>query len=441
MSQGLTYRFAWLRGSADSLIAISDFKLLIVCIPLLFLISGCTYLSFFSSTRVAVNQKKDPVTIEKQILIADNTIYQNNRSGLRIRGNTPVHISKCDIYQNGRAGINLEHSAGVSIEGCNIFQNKNSGIGANNALKILVQESVIHQNGKGGIRIRQDESPQQNPVSVSLLRNKIFLNGQGGVYSIANTSLPLQLFVSENAIYRNHKAGIRIENNIHMTAAKNEVYRNETAGISSYITADLPPMLDVYQNKIYFNRGAGIFIHSGITGRIGLSRNLVYNNYRAGIACGLWDEPGNELVDVEIFHNSIVGNGSDEEGAGIRNDSRGDVTIKNNIIAYNFTTGIMTRGCQGTSYNLLFANGETSNTKSATKGHSFLTEKVQYSGCSGRRWGDVLDAPLFVNPDQYNFALQENSPARNAADTLNAPYFQTVPGNDLGAIPFPSPAR
>lgn len=434
-ARGLAYRDSWARGLASSLIGVPDFRLLILFIPLLFTNSGCVNVSFFSS-RDPVNNEKDPFTIKKQIIIAENTIYQNNRSGLRIRGNTPVNISKCDIYHNGTAGINLEHSAKVVIEKCNIFQNKGGGIAANNATQVLIKKSFVLQNEQGGIRIRQDKKAQPEPAYVLLKQNKIFLNKQGGIHTIANTPYPIQLTVSGNSIYRNLQTGIRIENNVRMTAVNNKIYKNGTAGISAYITADHPPVLDVYQNNIYFNSGAGIFIHSGITGKIGLSNNLIYNNHRAGIACGLWGETGSNLIDLEIFHNTIVANGSAEEGAGIRNDSRGDVIIKNNIIAYNFTTGIIARGCGDTSYNLLFANGETSTVEDTSSNLFFLTEKVQYAGCTGRQWGDVVAAPLFINPDQYNFSLQEDSPAKNAADTIKYPYFQDMQNRDLGASPF-----
>ena len=334
----------------------------------------------------------------------------------------------------------LENSAEASIEDNNIFQNKMAGISANNATQILVKKSLIHQNGQGGIRIRKDEKSQPAPTYVSLQQNKIFLNKQGGIHTIANTPYPIQLTVSGNSIYRNQETGIRVEDNVRITAENNKIYKNKTAGISAYITADIPPVLDVYQNNIYFNSGAGIFIHGGITGQIGLSNNLIYGNHRAGIACGLWGETGNNRIDLEIFHNTIVGNGSDEEGAGIRNDSRGRVIIKNNIIAYNFTTGIMTYGCGDSSYNLLFANGETSAIEDTSSNLFFLTEKVQYSGCPGRQRGDVLGAPLFVNPDKYNFSLQEDSPAKNAADPINSSYFHSIVSRDIGASPLLLPA-
>ncbi len=410
------------------------------CVIILLMCSGCTSTSLYSSRKV-LDQGTLPFPKSHHIVISENTIYQNNSTGLRIRGNIPVKVENCDIYQNGRAGINLERSARLSLTNSHIYQNKASGIAANNATQILIKNSKIHRNHEGGIRIRLNRKSPQEPTDVGLTGNAIFRNHQGGIHAVADAGASIRLLVAENRIYRNRKTGLRIDDNVQLRLMKNEIYKNETAGFASYAAHSPAPLLDVYENTIYFNNGAGIFVHSGISGSVGLSNNRIYNNYRAGIACGLWGQPGVELVDVGIFHNTIVGNGSNEEGAGIRNDSQGKVVVMNNIIAYNFTTGIMTRNCRQASYNLLFANGETSTTKAASKDNSFLIDKVQYAGCPGRRWGDVLAAPLFTDPDQYDFSLQKNSPAVNAAASLDSPYFRLFSGKDLGALPILPPVK
>ena len=401
---------------------------------LLFLNTGCAG-DLFSPPRKAVHDQVDPVPPKAQIIIANNMVYQNNRAGVRVRGNVPVEISKCDVYQNGRAGINLEHSAKAIIKNNNIFQNSMAGIASNNAALLQIHRNLVHQNEQGGIRIRKGEKSQPAPDYVFLRHNKIFHNKQGGLYTIANTNFPIELTVSDNALYRNQEAGIRVENNVHMTVINNNLYKNGTAGVAAYASGDIPPMFDIYQNKIFFNQGAGVFVNAGITGQIGISNNLIYNNFRAGIASGLWGKSDNAFINLEIFHNTIVGNGSDTEGAGIRNDSKGRVIIKNNIVAYNFTTGIMTRACKKASYNLLFANGETSAEKDTSDNLSFLTDRMQQSGCIEGHW-DILAPPRFINPDQYDFSLHEGSPAQNSADSIQTPYFLNIGSSDLGATLF-----
>ncbi len=370
------------------------------------------------------------------VILEDNTIYHNNRVGLRVRGTTPVLVNNSSIFQNGRSGLNLEQNAHVKINNSNIFKNKKAGINSNDVLHIELLNSKVQQNDKGGLRVRKSAQSKSKETNVTLRNNKIFLNKMGGIHSVPIEGGRINLSVVNNKIFKNNRGGIRLENNTWLTAAGNQIYSNGTAGIAAYESEEIPPKLDIYQNKIYFNTGAGIYVHSGTTGNFGISNNWIYNNHRAGISCGLWDNPGDYLLDVDIQHNVIFANGSDEEGAGIRNDSSGDVVIRNNIIAYNFTTGIMTKGCGRSSYNLLFANGETSNFDENSDNDVFLVEKLQYAGCSGRQWGDLLADPLFVNPDIYDFALQENSPARGAG---SSPYLFFFQKTDMGTILPPAP--
>jgi len=413
----------------------SSRKLLLLCILLSVTNSGCGISSFLSSrTAIPTEQKSFPY--ETNIIVTNNDIYQNNRAGVRIRGNRPVKITECDIYQNGVTGVALNQSARASLDNCNIYLNKTGGIAAKDAEQLILTNSRVHQNGMGGVRIQTTTHSPAKTTHAVLEKNRIYLNERAGVYALSMGTTRTQLIVSGNTIYRNQRSGVRIEDNVSMIAANNEIYENETAGISSYTLHKNAPMLDAYQNNIYSNDGAGIFIHAGITGQIGLTNNLIHSNYRAGIACGLWGEFNDKKVDVEILHNTIFGNGSALEGAGIRNDSNGDVLIKNNIIAYNFKTGIMTNACQDNSYNLLFANGETSTPPDQLTGAaSFLLERIQYAGCKGRRRGDILAVPEFVNPDLHNFSLRENSPAIGAASRIKAPYFQGLPSTNLGVIP------
>ena len=369
--------------------------------------------------------------IHPAIIIEDNTIYQNSRSGVRIRGTSPVMIKNCSLSENGRAGINIEHKADVRIVNSDIYNNENGGINIDDACFCLIDSDKVHQNHQGGIRIRKSGQTRDKASVFKISNNKIFLNKSGGIQTIPLADTIIEMTVNGNDIFHNNRAGIRVENNTRLTAFHNRAYANGTAGIASYGTAEVAPLLDLYENRIYFNKGAGIHIHSGISGSFGISNNWIYNNLRAGIACGLWND--SDLIDIAVLHNTIVANGSNIMGAGIRNDSNGNVEIINNIIAYNFSTGIMTRNCRDASFNLLFANGETSSFDEDDDNYSFLVEKAQFSGCSGRRRGDLLSKPLFVDPDQYDFSLQDNSPARGAAKEMDLSYFDKF-SNDIGVV-------
>jgi hypothetical protein len=231
-----------------------------------------------------------------------------------------------------------------------------------------------------------------------------------------------------------------VANNTRLTAAHNRIFDNGSAGIASYASAGSTPFLNLYQNRIYFNNGAGIHVDSGVTGEFGISNNWIYNNHLAGISCGLWEDTGDDLVDLVILHNTIVSNGSNERGAGIRNDSDGDVIIFNNIIAYNYTSGILNNNCHDASYNLLFANWATSSFDKTSDKTILQTERAQYSGCSSRGKGDLIINPLFKDPDNYNFSLAKDSPARGAARPVSSPLFSSF-FHDMGVVTPANPDR
>ncbi len=380
----------------------------------------------------AVNRRPPP---EKPaaVTIEDNTIYENGRAGLRVRGTTPVEITRCSLHNNGRAGLNLEQQADVRVRNNSIYHNELAGISLNDIKQIKLEDNKIHQNGNGGVRIRKSIHSQDLSSTVTVNNNRIFLNGAGGIHAIQLAEAPIELTVTNNTINGNGRGGIRVTNNTRLTAAHNRIFENGTAGIASFAAESSFPFLNLYQNKIYFNQGSGIHIDSGVTGEFGISNNLIYNNHRAGISCGLWKDTGDDRVDIVILHNTIVSNGSNGIGAGIRNDSDGDVVIYNNIIAYNFATGILNNNCRDASYNLLFANWETSSFDESSDKSLFRTEREQYSGCNSRAKGDLITEPMFKDPDNYNFTLTKDSPARGAAKAITSPPFSSY-AQDMGVV-------
>ena len=137
------------------------------------------------------------------------------------------------------------------------------------------------------------------------------------------------------------------------------------------------------------------------------------------------------------MNNTIVSNGSSYEGSGIRSDSKGKFIIMNNIIAYNYQTGIRTEDCGGYSYNMLYANGETGNCCADPGSAPFRIEWEQYAGCPGREKGDLIGDPLFVEPDNYNFYLQDKSPAISAGKDVYQDSNTSSYRNDMGATGGP----
>ncbi len=386
----------------------------------------------------------DSMTVEEvpdkkeagSIIIEDNELYQNNLAGVRIRGDLPVTIKKCQIYENGETGIRFETQAQAVLSDSSIFQNGRTGINILDSSRITIENNRIYKQPLSGIRILGSTENENQRLLVRVTGNRIYLNRRTGIRTMPRPGGMIDLTVVGNNIYQNETAGIRVENNTWLTAEGNQIHDNEGAGIIVHESV-IPPELDIYRNRIYFNNGEGIQIVNGITGRVGISNNWIYNNYLSGIGVGLFHSPISKLDNIKIMNNTILANGSGYEGSGIRSDSKGKVIIMNNIVAYNYQTGIRTEDCGGYSYNLLFANGETGDFRANSGSAPFRIRWEQYANCPGGVEGELVDNPLFVDPDNYNFYLQDESPAIGAGMDVYQDSNTSFYRNDMGATGGP----
>ncbi len=373
-------------------------------------------------------KKKKPAGV----IIENNKFYQNVLAGFRIKGSIPLHITACEFSENGRGGMDIEKQAKVTITDSKIFQNRRGGINIEDAAEIKVENSLIFDNWRGGMRLQKEKDPADKIMMVELKKNRIYLNREGGIRSQPYPDGKIKLTLLNNEIFENDEAGVRIENQTQLTARHNRIHHNGTAGIIAHDSIQ-SPTLDIYQNTLNFNFGPGIHIYTGINGEVGIRNNWIYDNQRSGIILGFRETLFNRNIDIDIIHNTIVGNGSLDQGAGVRNDSNGQIQIINNIIAYNYVTGIRTSGCEDDySYNLMYANGKVPNCCNDPYSAPFWVEKIQYAGCSGRGKGELITDPLFIDPDNYDFRLKENSPAINAA--TKSKHLATGPAPDTKDI-------
>ena len=366
---------------------------LCVCISLIFIaiiiVSPCAA------------QEGVPTEMGKEVvIIEDNELYENNLTGIRIRGNIPIAIKACKIHSNGRQAIYVDGRTiavgkypQVMVTGCDLFQNGRSGVNIEEAARATVENSRIYKNKKGGIRIRRSGEQKGGLLKVEIANNSVYSNDQAGIRSMVEPDGEVDLVVVGNNVYKNKRAGIRVENNTKLTAKGNNIYGNGQAGIISFESV-IPPTLDIYQNTVSFNRQSGIHILTGVTGRIGIRNNLIFNNHLSGIICALWGSSTSQMLNIDIMNNTIVSNGSSNEGAGVRNDSKGKATIMNNIIAYNYVTGIRTRKCEEDSHNLVFANGDVGVCCDDPHSAPVRVESVQFASCRARGEADLICDPL-----------------------------------------------
>ena len=372
------------------------------------------------------------------MVIEDNEVYGNNRTGIRIRGDLPVHISRCTFYRNGRSGVRAEAHARLYIDQSRIYANLTGGIDAVNADSIFCRSCLVFMNGEGGVRIRSGSGSETLPAQADIRNCRIYLNRQGGIRVQPGDQGRTFVTLAGNAVFENGMAGVRVEDKTRLTAWNNVFHSNGTAGISSVAPSGRIPEIDIFQNRVCFNRGAGLFIQAGVTGTYGISNNWIYNNFRAGIGCGLEEGGYRDRTRLAILHNTIVSNGSGSIGAGIRDDSGGAVIVRNNIIAWNARTGMMVGNCNDACYNLLFANGQTSKFDEDDD-YAYLFERIQYAGCPGRGTGDVMAPPMFNDSDRYDFTLREDSPAVEAGEEIETPYFLLFGRRDMGSLYVPPP--
>jgi parallel beta-helix repeat protein len=376
------------------------------------------------------------------VVLEDNVLYGNNLSGIRVRGDVPVVIDKCEIHSNGRAGVYLDSHSNATVTGCDVFRNGMGGVNIDKAAVAVVEGSRIYENENGGVRIQRGPGEDKATIDVTVADSRIYRNKRGGIRAMLPPEATLRLQVFDSAVFRNWQAGIRVENDTTLTARGNDVFGNGTAGIVSYVSV-VPPRVDIYQNRVSFNGTAGIHVVNGISGPIGIRNNWVFNNERSGILCGLWSDPDEGRLDVAIVNNTVVSNGNSDQGVGIRNDSGGKALIINNIVAYSYTTGIRTRECYDESFNLLFANGDIGNCCEDPRSAPYWIERTQFAGCPERGKGDLLCDPMFVDPDNYNFSLQDGSPAIDAGsdkglyDDVSFPPSRGTRKNDMGATGGP----
>lgn len=375
------------------------------------------------------------------VIIENNELSRNCLVGVRIQGSTPITVRRCSIHSNGMAGVAVDREAKVTVIGCDVSKNGTGGINVGEA-EFTTLDDVALSKDKGDRSGKSGGREETDGLMMWILNNEIYMNNEGGIRSIPRNRSKVSLVVVGNDIYKNRKGGLRVENDTKLSAEGNDVYENGTLGIAS-MQSVTPPELDIYQNSVRFNGGPGIHVINGRTGDIGIRNNWVYNNHRSGIACGLVENPDSELLDIKIVNNTIVSNGSGGQGAGIRNDSNGKVIILNNVVAYNYVTGIMTKGCEDYSYNLLFENGFMGEETHGVGLAVDWAEAMQYAGCMAAGKGDLMGDPLFVNPDKYNFDLQGESPAidaGSATDIYNDVSFPPSRGtsrNDMGATGGP----
>jgi len=152
----------------------------------------------------------------------------------------------------------------------------------------------------------------------------------------------------------------------------------------------------------------GVIIDSVI-----IRNNVIVDNATLGIYLKAW---AGEIKNIEIYNNTIYGNGGD----GIYLSNVHNVLIKNNIIVSD----------QG------FHIGKDTQAHSVSIDHN-LFWPVPLRLDNVEATNSIVADPIFIDPSNRNFWLQEGSPAIDAGVDMGLPYQGNAP--DLGAFEYGIP--
>lgn len=445
--------------------------------------------------------------VEKpSIILEHNEIDNNHLSGVIVRGDRAVEIRNSNIHSNGEAGVDIDAAVGmdeirddfdqsllrwinaeintpeshfklrVELKDSDIRNNGRAGVNVKNGAEVNISNTKIHHNELSGVMAAADAPGAFGPTTILLSESRVWMNRQGGLRStpaLASMDEPepsasealVRISISKTKIHENINAGVLIENATELLIRDSEL-RENGSGVIARIQPFIPdsptgngihdfeglktpdsykaPKMDIYRNIISFNNGPGVHVVDGTTGAAGIRNNWIFNNVRSGIYLGVVDDSFTDrTLAVSIINNTIASNGSDKNGSGIRDESRGRVLLANNILAFNHETGVRSNECKESTHNLLFANGLAGDCCNEDETDSLRwAERFQRSGVL-EGCGDIIIDPLFVNPDKYDFRLKRHSPAIDAGspetayNDSNLLILQGTQLNDLGATGGP----
>lgn len=214
---------------------------------------------------VAYNNNWEGIALKrcKQTSILNNSCH-NNGYGISF-GSTGICANN-SIFNNSDTGLRVT-SNNVVMTGNSITKNNGIGIYVGSATGIQVSKNYISQNLYGGIEFRKTKDG-------TIFNNSVIDNGEDGVIlNGANGST-----ITSNTVSLNTQSGIRSSHGLRSTITENTIQLNEENGIYFYNSNQ--SVLD--NNRIIENRENGIrFFYSS---RNILVNNNISRNYRHGIS-------------------------------------------------------------------------------------------------------------------------------------------------------------
>ncbi len=310
-------------------------------------------------------------------------VYDSQIINNRVAYTLPEEQSYGIEISTNYPGVQENGARRVIVAGNEVDHNESEGIHTWNATGVLISGNFLHENGATGIQI---EDGSENIIVE---------------HNLSET----------NAQTYEFEAGVWIDDSKNVVV-RNNILRSNKVGL--IVTAS--DRVIVHDNYLYLNnRGA---------------ENL-YN------AAGLIAE---DLVsNISVTHNTFYGNGagSAAHGAinfGLFNPSCSDITFKNNIVAESMNDlDLLQDTCDGfvSDFNDFF------NTRPlAVEWNQSQMDWTMYRIISGQDSHSLTSAPIFADPDAFDFSLQATSPLIGKGSilawTTSAGSGDTIPVTDAG---------
>jgi hypothetical protein len=295
-------------------------------------------------------------------------------SGLRVINAGP---------NDNNAGILVDESSYIILENNTTYNTTSSGIGVWACDHVTIDSNTIEH---ACTRIWQECLTVAETNAFEIKNNQVFDCSQEGIIVKDNSS--------NGQVYRNH------------------IYDVDATGLYVDSWNRYTHDIEVFQNVVHDIGDNGIALGSedgGTLENVYVFNNIAYNNRYVGLSVTANGLSG-PMQGIYIFNNTLYNNGWTDWGGGILVD---DVNAQNVIVRNNIA-----------SQNLYFqiAVNPGLPAQHVTIDHNLIDGYRHHEEEGETRGNDFVEGdPLFVNPTQANFHLQETSPAVDQGSAVDAP--------------------
>ncbi|OSY87832.1 hypothetical protein WH52_10440 [Tenacibaculum holothuriorum] len=341
-----------------------------------------------------------------------------NKGNFTVEG---IHFTNC-YSSDGLGAIFVDgYGENITINNCkfsNIAISRNKNASVNNS----TNQPVISFIGN---------SSQQSLKNIKVTNSEIFDCRPGYSECLTITGNSDGFEFSNNKVYNNTNIGIDVignyndSSNSNLDQARNGVIKNNLCynNNSPYASAagiyvDGGKNVTIENNILHHNDyGAEIGCEeSGSASNIIFRNNVVYKNKDAGIALGGYNaSTGGKVTNSKVINNTFYQNNTKGDGTGeILFSQFENSEISNNIFFLSNHNYLMSNSRNQPNltfrYNLVF-NPNGSNKINAYWNKKDLTGFSTILNQTPLQSSNFHKNPNFCNPSQYQFCLQNNSPA------------------------------